>query len=138
EMLNKYMASYFAGPGWLKLNYEQSTGLVKDIYAKGYTPLVYSLNNENYLRNSNATGAEEMDAYVNGFSLFAPTNEAVNQFFEAKFFNFGYNNIDEMPSFVISEFVNAHLFRRTVWPTKFAVTQNYFGEPARFEAGSAP
>ncbi|MCA1745515.1 MAG: fasciclin domain-containing protein [Bacteroidales bacterium] len=77
EILNKYMASYISAPNWLKLNYEQSTGLVKDIYAKGYTPLVYSLNSENYLRNSGATGAEEMDAYVNGFSLFAPTNEAV-------------------------------------------------------------
>jgi hypothetical protein len=43
-----------------------------------------------------------------------------------------------MPSFVISEFVNAHLFRTTVWPTKFDVTENYYGEPARFTAGTAP
>lgn len=138
NILERYMADYQDASDELELTYEQSTGLSRDIYIKGYSPLVFSLNCENFLYGSGASQAEQMDAYKDGFTLFAPTDDAVNQFFSEKFFKFGYNNLDEMPSFVISEFVNAHLFRTTVWPTKFDKTQNYYGETARFNAGSAP
>jgi len=37
---------------------------------------------------------------------------------------------------LIAEFVNSHLFRTSVWPSKFDVTINYSGEPARFDPES--
>lgn len=33
---------------------------------------------------------------------------------------------------MIADFLNAHMWQSTVWPTKFSSTTNYLGEEARF------
>ncbi|MFT3737823.1 MAG: fasciclin domain-containing protein [Breznakibacter sp.] len=136
SILDKYQTSYALASDDYLLKYEQASGgNRKDIYIKDYPYLNYALNCENYLRYG---GGALMDATQEGWTLFAPTDVAMNEFFTNKLFKFGYTKLDELPSFVLVEFVNAHLFRKTVWPSKFAVTTNYYGEEARFNAGTTP
>jgi uncharacterized surface protein with fasciclin (FAS1) repeats len=133
NILNKYLVSYKMASSSFKLKYEQATGQSKDIYVKDYPYCSYALNCENYLRYG---GGTQMDAQIDGWTLFAPSNQAMQEFYTSKFFKFGYKSLDEMPAFVILEFVNAHMFRTTVWPSKFATTTNPYGEEARFDATS--
>ncbi|MBN2744132.1 MAG: fasciclin domain-containing protein [Marinilabiliaceae bacterium] len=131
ELLNKYATSYTLASDDYLLRYEQASGSRKDLYIKDYPYLNFALNCENYLRYG---GGLTMDAYVNGWTLFAPTNPALQQFYDQVLFSRGYKSLDELPSFVLLEFINAHMFRKMVWPSKFAKTTNYYGEEARFDA----
>jgi uncharacterized surface protein with fasciclin (FAS1) repeats len=135
-VLDRFMTSYTLAPDHYLLKYEQASGGVrKDLYIKDYPYLNFALNCENYLKYG---GGSLMDAYHEGWTLFAPTNGAMQDFYTNKLFKYGYNKLDEVPSFVMQEFVNAHLFRKTVWPSKFNITTNPYGEPARFEVGAEP
>ena len=96
---------------------------------KEYPTLNFAPNCENFLKYGQG---EEYDAQKNGWTLFVPTNAAVQAFYGTKFLEH-YSSLDAMPQQLISEFVNAHMFRTTVWPSKFDITVNPFGEPARFD-----
>lgn len=127
EVIEEYMVELFAAPREYLLREERNSGVYKDIYIKDYPALHFSLNTENYLQEVST------DYQVNGWTLFAPTNEALQTYFNEVFLAYGYQSLEEMPQFVINELINAHLFRTAVWPSRFATTQNYFGEPARFD-----
>ena len=129
-ILDRYLVTFTKAPNSFQLKYQQASGQSDEVYVKDYPYCSYALNCENYLKFG---GGTEMDAQVNGWSLFAPTNQALHDFYDKKFFKYGYNSLEEMPSFVILELVNAHLFRTTVWPSKFATTTNPYGEEARFD-----
>ncbi len=129
NVLNKYMVTYTLAGEPFQLKYEQSSGTRKEIYIKDYPQASFALNCENYLKFG---GGSQMDAQVDGWTLFAPSDEAMTKFYTEKFFRYGYRSLSEMPAFVIQEFVNAHLFRTTVWPSKFSITTNPYGEEARF------
>jgi len=133
DLLNRYMVSYTLAGEAFQLKYEQSSGIRKEVYIKDYPQASFALNCENFLKFG---GGSEMDAQIDGWTLFAPSDEAMTKFYNDKFFRFGYNSLSEMPAFVIQEFVNAHLFRTTVWPSKFAITTNPYGEEARFDANA--
>nr|HPR32237.1 fasciclin domain-containing protein [Prolixibacteraceae bacterium] len=133
NILDRYLVSYTKASDNFQLKYEQSSGKSAVVFIKDYPYCSFALNCENYLKYG---GGSQMDAQINGWTLFAPSNEALNEFYNNKFFKYGYRSLDEMPSFVIQELVNAHLFRTTVWPSKFAITQNPYGEEARFDAQS--
>ena len=131
NILNKFLVTYNLASSDFRLKYEQATGISKDIYVKDYPYCSFAPNCENYLRYG---GGTQMDAQIDGWTLFAPSNQAMQEFYNNKFFKFGYKTLEEMPSFVILEFVNSHMFRTTVWPSKFATTTNPYGEEARFDA----
>ena len=131
DILDRYLVTYTKASDNFQLKYEQASGQSQVVYVKDYPYCSYALNCENYLKYG---GGTQMDAQIDGWTLFAPSNQALQEFYSTKFFKYGYNNIAEMPSFVLQEFVNAHLFRKTVWPSKFATTSNPYGEPARFDA----
>lgn len=128
NILEEYMVELTLAPREISLREEQNTGVYKNIYIKAYPSLSIAPNSENYLIEGNRTGNQ-----VNGWTMFAPTNEALATYFQEVFLAKGYQSLEEMPKFVIEEFVNAHMFTTTVWPSKFASTQNDFGEPARFD-----
>ncbi|MFA9388531.1 MAG: fasciclin domain-containing protein [Prolixibacteraceae bacterium] len=133
DILDRYLVTYQKASENFQLKYEQSSGKSDLVFVKDYPYCSFALNCENYLKFG---GGTQMDAQVNGWSMFAPSNQALSEFFTNKFFKYGYHSLDEMPSFVILELVNAHLFRTTVWPSKFATTGNPYGEEARFDANS--
>lgn len=132
EVIDKYLKEYFEAPADFLAKFESFSGIKADVYIKHYPYLNYPLNCENFLKYG---GGEEYDAQIDGWTLFAPTNDAVEEFFDVKFLKY-YETLDNMSPEIISEFVNAHLFRTTVWPSKFATTTNYYGEEARFDAES--
>jgi hypothetical protein len=76
-------------------------------------------------------GGQTYDAQIDGWTLFVPNNTAVRDFFDKKFL-IHYGSLDNMSIQIIAEFINAHMFRTMVWPSKFETSANYFGEPARF------
>lgn len=131
DILDRYLVTYNKASNDFQLKYEQTTGQSQTVYVKDYPYCSFAPNCENYLKYG---GGTQMDAQINGWTLFAPSNLALQEFFNTKFFKYGYHSIGEMPSFVILEFINAHMFRTTVWPSKFATTFNPYGEEARFDA----
>jgi len=106
--------------------YEVLSGKAANVYAKTYsTLLAFSPNNENYLK------VDANDAQQGSYSIFAPTNAAVNAYVQTVLLKYwkkkGVNNLNDLyvvaPD-VIKDFVNSHLFSTTVWPSKFATTPN--------------
>lgn len=134
NMLDKYMVDYVYAFEDFQLKYEQASGQREDVYIKAYRGAAFNLNCENY--SGYLANTKRMDAQIDGYTLFVPTNDAMQNFFDNKFFNYGYKSLNEMPSYIIEEFVNAHMFMNTVWPTRFATTTNLYGEEARFDANS--
>jgi len=131
HILDRYLVTYNKTSENFQLKYEQASGQSGIVYVKDYPNCSYALNCENYLKFG---GGTQMDAQTDGWTLFAPSNNALEEFYRNKFFKYGYHSLDEMPAFLILELVNAHLFRTTVWPSKFATTSNPYGEEARFDA----
>lgn len=134
NLLDKYVVEYTYMTEAIQLRYEQASGERQDVYLKSYPAASCNLNSENY--KSYLSTSNKVEAQIDGYTLFAPTNDAMQDFYANKFFKYGYTSLDELPDYVISEFVNAHMFTTMVWPTKFDVTTNPYGEYARFDANS--
>lgn len=132
KLLDKYLVEYNLAGDELHYRYEQATGIRPDIYIKEYPTLNFAPNCENYLKYGLG---QDYDAQIDGWTVFVPTNAALQDFYNTKFLEH-YGSLDVMPQQLISELVNAHFFRTTVWPSKFDITVNPFGEPARFDAES--
>lgn len=128
DVIDRFMVELRPAPRDFLLQEERNTGVYKNIYIKDYPALHFPLNSENFLREQGSTQYQ-----TNGWTLFAPTNEALQTYFSNVFLAYGYETLEQMPQFVIEELINAHFFRTAVWPSRFETTQNYFGEPARFD-----
>lgn len=133
DLIDLYMKDYELAPNAVQDRYAQYSGSRKNIYIKYYEELNFAPNCENFMQY--ASSGSTHDAQKDGWTLFAPTNDAVDNFVNNTLLKH-YNSLDQLPSGLISEFVNAHLFRTSVWPSKFDVTTNYYGEPARFDPTS--
>jgi uncharacterized surface protein with fasciclin (FAS1) repeats len=130
QLLDIYSKEVSNASDDITLRYEQNTGHYEKIYQKIYNDIVFAPNCENFMKFG---GGETYDDQKDGWTIFVPTNEAINTFFQNKFLTYFSNNINNVPPAQVLEFINAHMFRTTVWPSKFNVTQNYFGEEARFD-----
>jgi hypothetical protein len=101
------------------------------VYIKFYNSLLaFSPNNENYLK------AQDNDGQMNGWSIFAPTNDVLEPYLKSvvlEHYNNDLNNLNKLPIQILLDFLNAHMWQSPVWPTKFATTGNYLGEEARFD-----
>ncbi len=103
------------------------SGTNDDVYTKVYNSnLAFSLNNENYLK------LQDNDAQADCYSIFVPENAALTRYINEVLLEF-YPSIEALPVNVIYDFVNAHLWRTAVWPSKFASSFNGAGEEARFD-----
>ncbi len=108
--------------------YQILTGKSDSVFVKVYSGLLaFAPNNENFLK------AEENDGQKDNWTLFIPNNAAVDKYVKDVLLE-NYPSFDQMPSSIIADFLNAHMFPTAVWPTKFSVTRNTFTEPARFNA----
>ncbi|MFT3824943.1 MAG: fasciclin domain-containing protein [Chitinophagaceae bacterium] len=107
--------------------YKVLTGKSDSVFVKIYSNLLaYSPNNENFMKE------EDNDGQKDCWSIFIPTNTAVDNYVKNVLCQY-YATIDDLPIEVITDFLNAHMFPTVVWPSKFAVTKNNFSEPARFD-----
>lgn len=110
--------------------YEVLTGKAANVYVKSYSTLLsFSPNNENYLK------ADANDAQSGSYSIIAPTNSAVDTYAKDVLLKYwrkrGVKTLNELyvvaPD-IIRDYINAHMYNVTVWPTKLATIQNALGD----------
>lgn len=118
----------------LQTRFQQVTGSSDPVYTKYFSSnLAFSPSGENFLE------AEDNDAQKDGWSMFVPTNDALLSYLKDTLCEY-YNNdpvtlYNSRPE-VVADFINAHMWQTTVWPSKFSITSNFLSEPARFNAAS--
>ncbi|MFD1257297.1 fasciclin domain-containing protein [Mucilaginibacter terrae] len=106
------------------------TGKSSRVYVKQYAALLaYALGNENFLK------VQDNDGQTDGYSMFAPNNATFNKYMTDVILEF-YGTINNLPTSIIADLLNSHLFNTTVWPSKFATTTNFLGEPGRINANN--
>jgi uncharacterized surface protein with fasciclin (FAS1) repeats len=126
SLYDQFMISYVTDANatrrYLTLNNKTS-----NVYIKQYgANLAFAPNNENFLK------VEDNDGQQDGYSIFVPSNDVLNLYLKEVILEF-YKTLSALPPNIIADLLNAHMWQTTVWPTKFASTRNYLGEPARFD-----
>ncbi|RZK36359.1 MAG: hypothetical protein EOO90_27480 [Pedobacter sp.] len=110
--------------------YEVLTGKAANVYVKSYSTLLsFSPNNENYLK------ADANDAQSGSYSIIAPTNSAIETYTKDVLLKYwrkrGVRTLNELyvvaPD-VVRDYINAHMYNVTVWPTKLTTIQNALGD----------
>nr|WP_319399812.1 fasciclin domain-containing protein [uncultured Carboxylicivirga sp.] len=129
SILDTYLKSYQLADDYFLIRNEQATGSYDEIFVKFYNAAYFSPNVENYLRYG---GGERYDDQMEGFTMFAPDNAAIETFFNEKFLKY-YESIEQMSTDQIADFVNAHLWKNAIWPSKFNTYRNIHGELPRFD-----
>jgi len=130
NLFDKFLVQYVLNQG-ITRRYQITTGSADNVYTKFYSAptgnVAFSLNNENYLFAGN-------DAQTESYSIFAPNNDALQLYIKDVLLeNYPPNStVQTLPISIIYDFVNAHLWQRAVWPSKFTTTTNFLGEEARF------
>jgi uncharacterized surface protein with fasciclin (FAS1) repeats len=90
-----------------------------------FSRIIFSPNNESWSK------AEDNDAQKNGWTLFAPTNEAMTDFYTNQLLKADgtrYSSLSSVPIPILTDFVNAHMIGQMVWPEKITSTSNSFSE----------
>jgi uncharacterized surface protein with fasciclin (FAS1) repeats len=127
KILEKYAVNFIPNADATK-KYQILTGKSDQVYIKSYSKqaLTFWPNNENYAKFSDNDGQQE------AWSIFVPTNDALAPFLKNVILE-NYASLDVVPSTVIADLLNAHLWSSAVWPSKFKSSFNGFAEEARFD-----
>lgn len=126
SLLDKYLVT-FVKNSYATKTYQILTGSTEDVHVKVYdAELAFSPNNENYLKN------EDNDGQADGYSMFVPTNEVLQNFIDTKILEH-YKSLDQLPKYILVDLINAHMWQSTAWPSKFESSINALEEPARFD-----
>lgn len=77
-----------------------------------------------------------------GYTLYAPNNAAVQKFYEEVVAPYGYAAVKDLPSNVLSYFINAHMALNVIWPSEYKgaknVYENYINGEGKAGAGFDP
>lgn len=129
SLLDQYMVRYTANADATHRN-TVLTKSTDSVFVKLYSALLaFAPNNENFLK------AQDNDSQSDGYSMFVPSNDVLTKYLNDVILE-NYKTIDKLPLQIIADLLNAHMFQTTVWPSKFSTTNNFQGEPARFNANS--
>ncbi len=129
KLFDKYMVS-FNSNAEATTRYKNITGFNDLIFIKNFNAgLAFSPNNENYLK------VQDNDGQTNSWTLFAPRNDVFIKYRDSVLLE-NYPSLDVVPQQIIIDFLNAHMWQTAVWPSKFASTNNFQSEPARFNAST--
>ncbi|HVF96940.1 MAG TPA: fasciclin domain-containing protein, partial [Flavisolibacter sp.] len=127
KLFDKYMVQFVLNSAATD-RYKILTGLTENVYIKMFNgALGFSPNNENYLKTT------DNDGQTNGWTLFAPKNDVLLNYLNTVILE-NYPSLDQLPLNILVDFLNAHMWQTTVWPSKFASTNNVQSEPPRFDA----
>ena len=125
KLFDKYLVSYVLNQG-VTTKYNNINHVATTVFTKTFNPsLAFSLNNENFLKQ------QDNDGQQNSYSIFVPTNTVLLEYINRVLLEH-YTRLEDMPPAIIYDFVNAHLWQSTVWPSKFSTTFNFVNEEARF------
>jgi uncharacterized surface protein with fasciclin (FAS1) repeats len=134
SLLDKFLVQYVLNPA-ITRRYQLTTGKSDDVYTKVYNApfgtLAYSLNNENHLLSLN-------DAQTESYSIFVPANDVLQNYINNVLLE-NYppgTTLSDVPVSIVYDFINAHLWQRTVWPSKFSEASNFLGERVRFDVAT--
>ncbi|HEY4148531.1 MAG TPA: fasciclin domain-containing protein, partial [Chitinophagaceae bacterium] len=126
KLFDKYMVSFLLNND-VSNNYQLLFGKTANVYVKEFYPtLAYSPNNENYLKLT------DNDGQTNGYTMFVPRNDVLDAYINSVLLE-NYPSLDVIPTQIIVDFLNAHMWQASVWPSKFGVYNNTQGEPAKFD-----
>ncbi|MBL7739940.1 MAG: fasciclin domain-containing protein [Chitinophagaceae bacterium] len=129
KILDKFLVQYVYN-ATVSDNYKNIHGTPADIFTKIYSAsLAFSPNNENFLK------LQDNDGQSDGYTMFVPENAALTNYVNTVLLEH-YPSLESLPINIINDFVNAHMWRTAVWPSKFASTFNAAGEEARFNAAT--
>lgn len=129
KILEKYVVQYVYN-ATVTQNYKNTTGNAADVFTKVYNAsLAFSPNNENFLK------LQDNDGQADTYSMFVPENAALTSYINSVLLEH-YTSLDALPVNIIYDFINAHMWRTAVWPSKFGSTFNAAGEEARFDANT--
>lgn len=110
--------------------YQTLTGLSNTVYIKMFNAgLAFSPNNENYLK------AQDNDAQSSSWSMVVPKNDVLLNYINSVLLEH-YSSLDAMPPQIIIDFLNAHMWPVSLWPTKFATTNNALAETTTMNAST--
>ncbi|AGA77914.1 fasciclin domain-containing protein [Echinicola vietnamensis] len=100
--------------------------LAGPVYVKSYTgTYAFAPNNENFLSGGNI-------AQSDSWTLFAPTNEALQKFLDEVLLEY-YGELANVPDPILFDFVNMHMWQTALWPSRFPLMTNLLNEEARFD-----
>lgn len=124
--------------------YNTLTRKSNKVFIKQYSNLLaFALGNENYNK------LEDNDGQTDGYTLFAPNNTTLNKYLNEVILEFYKPNpnvtlsnaeaaalMARIPRNIVADFLNAHLFINTIWPSKFGSSSNFLGEIAKFNSAT--
>ncbi|UEG54994.1 fasciclin domain-containing protein [Mucilaginibacter daejeonensis] len=129
KLVEQYMVTYTQNADATS-RYNTLTGKSNKVYIKQYSNLLaYAFGNENYVK------LQDNDGQTDGYSMFIPNNTVFTQYLNNTILEF-YGAVNKLPGSIIADLINSHLFATSVWPTKFSTTNNFLGEPARFNVSN--
>lgn len=123
KLFNTYMVQFLQNTDATH-RYQVLTGRTDDVFVKIYSFLLaFSPNSENYLK------LQDNDAQRDGWTLLAPRNDSLMKYINTVLLE-SYPSLNSLPLNIIADLLNAHMWQTTMWPSKFASTFNFLGEPA--------
>lgn len=126
RLFDRFLVQYALNPT-VTQNFQNVTGSSAQVFTKVFNAaLAFSPNNENFLKFQDNDGQQDC------YSMFVPRNAELLQYINTVLLE-KYPSIDALPINIVLDFVNAHLWRTAVWPSKFRTTFNFLGEEARFD-----
>jgi uncharacterized surface protein with fasciclin (FAS1) repeats len=103
--------------------YQVLTGSNEDVYVKVFSNLLaYSPNSENYFK------LQDNDGQRDGWTMVVPRNDSLQKYIKSVVLEY-YPSLRALPTNIIADLLNAHMWQTTVWPSKFNNTFNFLGEP---------
>lgn len=125
KLFDKYMVQFVLNSDATS-RFKILTGIDSNVYIKFFNNnLAFSPNNENYLK------LQDNDGQYEGWTMFVPKNDILLSYINSVILE-NYRSLDQIPLQIIIDFLNAHMWQASVWPSKFATTNNFQAEPARF------
>ena len=109
---------------------------IDQVYIKYWSNLSIPINCERFISRYERYISAELQAEMNGYTIFAPNNDAMDKFFKDVIsFYKDYQSLESLPLQVLLYFINAHLVEGMVWPTMYNTEKNYWED---FINGAGP
>ena len=94
------------------------------VYIKFYD-LPIPLNCERYM---SSYGSTSKDPEMNGWTIFAPNNSAVQKFFDEVIKGYDYESLEDLPLDILHYFISSQMTDVMVWPGEYSSSMNVMGD----------
>lgn len=86
---------------------------ISNVYIKVYL-LDVALNTERFWN-----ALDDISSESEGYTVFAPNNEAMQKFYDEKIRDYGYASVSDLSVNLLQSFINAHLVNNMIWPGEY-------------------